>query len=130
MGRLNAIALPPQSYNQGPLTCGPSICNPPATWRPTRASAWTAWTHVASCHVSAPCAPPAPRMGHPRPCHVASAPRRIRAVVPRATSTPCLVSSFAPRQPPRDLWNKIKKTPLFFAIFMGKINLKINLKIR
>ena len=45
-----------------------------------------AWTRVSSYHVSAPYEPPAPRVGHPWPCHVALAPRRIHAVVPRATS--------------------------------------------
>ena len=46
-----------------------------------------AWTCVASCHVSAPCAPPAPRVGHPQPCHLALVPSHVRAVVPCATST-------------------------------------------
>ena len=44
------------------------------------------WTCVASCHVSVPCAPPTPCVGHPRLCHVASAPRRTCVVVPCATS--------------------------------------------
>ena len=40
--------------------------------------------------VSAPCAPPGPRVGHPRPSHVASMPSRIRAVVLRTTSAPAV----------------------------------------
>ena len=40
---------------------------------------------VALCHVAAPCAPPAPRVGHQRLCHVASASCRTHAVVPHAT---------------------------------------------
>ena len=50
-----------------------------------------AWTRVASCHVSAPYAPPAPRVGHPRLCHVALVSRRIYMVVPRAMSARLLV---------------------------------------
>ena len=38
---------------------------------------------VASCHASVP---PAPRVGQPWLCHVASVPRRIHVLVPRATS--------------------------------------------
>ena len=34
MGRFNAIALPPQSYYQGPLTRGPSNCQPPCHVEP------------------------------------------------------------------------------------------------
>ena len=89
MGHCNAFALPPQSPNQGPLNRGPSICRPPATWHPTRASAWT---HVDTCgilpcvHVlcatCASCEPPAalPRglsaTLHPRggPAHHVSSP--------------------------------------------------------
>ena len=84
----NAFALPPQYSHQGHERVGPSLADPPATWRPTRESAWTC---VASYHVSAPYAPPVPRAGHPRPCHVASKPHRIRAVVSRTTSVRPLV---------------------------------------
>ena len=52
----------------------------PTTWHPSRASTWT---RVASCHVSAP---PTPRVGHTQPCHVASVPRRIRALVSHTKS--------------------------------------------
>ena len=78
LGRGNAFALPPQTPNKGPLTRGPSKCRPPVTWRPTRVSAWT---RVASCHVSTPCASRA-RAALPRglACRVAS------AQVPRTTS--------------------------------------------
>ena len=54
---------------------------PPRTWRPSRASAWT---RVASCHVSAS---PAPCVGYARPCHVASVPRRIHASPARHVSS-------------------------------------------
>ena len=86
-GRFNANALPPLIPNQGPLTHGPSTCRPHLPrGAPHGRPHGPAWTRVASCHMSVPCAPHAPRVGHPRPYHVASAPRRIRAVVPRATS--------------------------------------------
>ena len=72
-GRFNANALPPLIPNQGPLTRGPSICPPhPPRGTPHERPRGPAWTRVASCHVSAPCAPLAPRVAHSRPCHVAS----------------------------------------------------------
>ena len=112
LGRGNTFALLPQTPNQGSLTRGPSKCQPPpphATWRPSRASAWT---HVASCHVSAPLAP---RVGHARPCHVASVPRRIRAGPARHISPMRHVSP----------WSCGNKTT-FFAILIMKNHEKFN----
>ena len=57
-----------------------------ATWRPHRHPRGPPWTRVASCYVSAPCAPPAPHAGHPWLCHVALVTRCLHVVVPRATS--------------------------------------------
>ena len=75
----------------------------PYTWRPTQAP--TCVRVVAWPFATWPRrAPPAPHVGHPRPCHVALEPRCIRAVarVPRvaspasplATSACRLVNSF------------------------------------
>ena len=52
----------------------------------------------------------APRVGHLRPCHMASEPRRIRAVVPRATSARRHVR-YTRHISIRGLWTKIP--PLF-----------------
>ena len=60
-GRFNAIALLPQSYNQGPLTRGPSKCQPPlATWCPLRHLCGLSWP-LPRIHTT--CAPPARRVG-------------------------------------------------------------------
>ena len=83
VGWFNAIVLPPQLSYQGRLTSGPLTCRPSGHVAPLTS---VRIDRVASCYVSAPCAPPAPRVGHPRLYHVSSVPRRIRAVVPRATS--------------------------------------------
>ena len=57
VGRNNALALPPQYTNHGPLTCGPFICQPHSTtWRHSG-------VHVdlrGPCHVFVP---PSPRVG-------------------------------------------------------------------
>ena len=123
-GRFNASALPPQTPNQGPLTRGPSICQPPhATWHPSRASVWT---RVASCHVSAP---PAPPMRHLRlvwamrgpatwpQCHIAS------ALVPRHGSSARHMSSA----------DSAENKPLFARFKSKKINIssiKNQIKVR
>ena len=65
----------------------------PYAWRPTRAP--TCVRAVVWPFATWPCrAPPALHVGHPRPCHVALEPRRLRAVahVPRVAS---LVSPLA-----------------------------------
>ena len=67
-----------------PLLLGPnytrwlSICEPRCHVAPLTG------VRVASCHASAP---PAPRVGQPWLYHMASVPRRIHALVPRATSS-------------------------------------------
>ena len=70
VGRLNAIALPPQYSNQGPLTCGPFTPQPPCHLAPLTS------VHVASCHVSAP---PVRRVGLAGSVTWPCVPRRIRA---------------------------------------------------
>ena len=65
---------------------GPPSADPLSRVAPNTGVRVDAWTRVSSSHVSAPYAPPAPRVGHPWPCHVASESRRIGAVVPCATS--------------------------------------------
>ena len=61
---------------------GPPLTNPPAMWRPTRAPTWTRPLGL----LPRESAPPAPRVGQPWLCHVASVPRRIHAL------------TYAPRQ--------------------------------
>ena len=68
--------LPGPRYTRGPSICQPYL---------TRGAHLDRVHCVATCRVSAPCAPPAPRSGHPWLCHVASVPRRTHAVVPCAT---------------------------------------------
>ena len=88
VGQLNAFALPPQTTNQGPLTRGPSTCQPL-----TFHVAPLPCVRVDSrgpCHASAPpCATRVPR-GLARLCHVAlraaSHPRGSRA--PRQLCAP------------------------------------------
>ena len=76
-GRFNAIALPPQFYNQSPITHGPSNCQPPSSPRGAPLG-----IHVDSrgpCHASAP---PSRHLGVAWPsrlCHVALWPCRICA---------------------------------------------------
>ena len=73
----------------------PGPTNPRALHIPTRLRRGAPHGHprgparVASCHMSTP---PAPRLGHTRPYHVASVLRRIRPLVPRATLAPRHVS--------------------------------------
>ena len=64
--------------NQGPtIPVGPPYANPShATWRPSRASAWTRTCGLLT-RVSATCASRGPAV---------ALPRRIHALVPRATS--------------------------------------------
>ena len=112
-GRFNAIALLPQSYYQGPLTRGPSNCQPPATWCPTRAFAWTRVDRVAFCHASVPPAPPTRCVGLAGSATWPCMPRRIRAGPARHVSFARLVSIYVPRHP-RALW--IKQP--FFAILI------------
>ena len=83
------IALPfPLSY-QGPvIPVGPPFAVFSYHVVPHTSAHMDPRGRVASCHVAAPCVPPAPRVGHPRLCHVALALRGIRAMVPRATSAP------------------------------------------
>ena len=81
---------------------------------PSGATRASTWTHVASCHVSAPPAPPARRMGLVGSATWPCVPRRIRAgptrqVSVRATSAP------------RGLWNK---NPFFMILIIYK-SLKI-----
>ena len=92
VGQHNANALPPQSYNQGPLTRGPFTCQPSCHLAPhagVRVDPRGLLPRV--CALCATCAP----RGLVRPCHVAlcaaSHPRGSR--VPRqsplfATSAP------------------------------------------
>ena len=63
----------------------------PYTWRPTGAA--TCVRVVAWPFATWPrCAPLAPHVGHPWPCHVALEPRRIRAVA----RVPCVASPASP----------------------------------
>ena len=67
-GRFNAIALPPQTTNQGPLTRGPSTCQPSHCHM---APPGQGMDSRGACHESAlPCATWAPR-GLARLCHMA-----------------------------------------------------------
>ena len=77
------------------IPVGPPSANPPV---PRGAHLGV---RVASCHASAP---PAPHAGWPWLCHVASLPRCIHALVPRATSArrlgPLAMSAPASKHPP------------------------------
>ena len=88
----HSVTVPP--LLPGPtISVGPPYAIPPARWRPTRAPTWTlvlAWPFAMWPRL----APHAPRVGHPRPCHMASEPCRIRVVVPRST---CRLAGFPAR---------------------------------
>ena len=108
-GRFNAIALPPQSYYQGPLTRGPFKCQPPL------ASGTPLGVCVDSrgpCHVSSP---PVCHLRLTRPCHVAL----------RAALHP--LWSHAPRQPcaPLQPRSPANINPLFCILKLIKNQIKI-----
>ena len=111
-GRFNAIVLPPQSYNQGPLTRGPPKCQPySATWRHPGICV----DSRGPCHVSAPpCATRAPR-GPARLCHAALC----------VASHPC--GSRVPRQlcVPRQPRGPAEINPTFCK-FKNRLKIKIN----
>ena len=83
---LKGICTPFRSPKRIHYARGPSNCQPTCHVVPHTGAHVDARTRVASCHVSAPCAPPAPRVGHRWLFHMASALRRTRAVVLCATS--------------------------------------------
>ena len=81
-GAVTHLRYRPQLLTRAHYTRRPSICEPSyATWRPSWCPRGP--VRVASCHASAPSAP---RAGRSWLCHVASVPRRIHPLVPRATS--------------------------------------------
>ena len=91
MGRFNAIALPPQSYNQGPLTGGPFAHQPSLTiWHPLGHPRGLAWPlpRVCACYV-----PPRCRVGPLGSSTWPCVPHRIRAGPVRHVSFACHVSS-------------------------------------
>ena len=115
LGRGNAFALSPQTPNQGPLTRGPFTCQSTCHVVPLTG------VRVTSCHVSAP---PAPHVGHARPCHVAlcAASHQRGSLVPRQ-----LHAKSAPRHVSYGVCGS-KYT--FFAILIKKNQLKNKIKIR
>ena len=94
-GQFNAIVLPPQSYNQGPLTRGPSKYQPTLPRGATRASTWT---RVAPATCPHHLAPPERRVGLRGsamwpcvPCHIHTGPAHH-------VSSACHVSSAGPAE--------------------------------
>ena len=127
MGCGNAFALPPPLSYQGPLSHGPSNCQPPPPPPVCHVAPLTGVRVdrvdcMATCHMSAPCAPPAPHASHTWLCHVASVPHRTHVVVPRATS--------ARPQLPLATSAPVGKKPLFAILNKDIYSIKIQIKIQ
>ena len=116
MGRFNAITLPPQYSNQGPLTCGPFTCQPPRHVAPLTG---VRVDPRGPRHVSAPCAPPVPHVGSRGPAMWPCVPRCMR------TGPACHVSLARPMRHVRTAVLR-KYSPLFVIFLLQNTLNKVN----